>query len=229
VTISKNVVGNARNGGIATFYSSSHIVVSSNDISQDLSHGSAIYIHGTGATQAALISNNRIQVFGPSPAITTSQGALANSTIESNSISTVNSAGIRILEGTTVTTASNTIRVGGPSGVVYEGTSRGNILNNIITNTTAGLPVDTAQGGIHIVWRSANEPGQYNQIRHNTIVGFPISINDDCWGDHSSLNAMIDNTLDTIYHRGSASSYHGIITSNRANSNANAPVDGTSY
>jgi Pectate lyase superfamily protein/Right handed beta helix region len=228
VAISGNDVGNAANGGIAAFFASSHVNISSNTVSQDSSHGSAIFIHGTGATQSTLIASNKLQVLGTSPAINTSQGALANSTIQANEISSA-AAAIHILEGDGVSVLSNNIRVGGPTGVAFEGGSGGQILDNVITNTGAGLPPDTSQGGIHIYWRSAAKPAQNNRIENNTIVGFPISINDDCWGDHASLNVMRNNTLDTIYHRGNGASYHGTIEQNHTNLDPKIPVSATSY
>ena len=229
VVISGNDVGNAANGGIAAFYASARLNISSNTVSQDSRHGSAIFIHGTGATQSTLIANNKLQVLGPSPAINTAQGALANSTIQANEISSAAAAAIHILEGDGVSILSNNVRVGGPTGVAFEGGSGGRIADNVISNTSTGLAADTAQGGIHIYWRSAAAPAQSNRIESNTIVGFPISINDDCWGDHASLNMMRDNTLDTIYHRGGGSSYHGTIENNHTNSDPNIVVRATSY
>lgn len=228
VTISGNDVGNAANGGIAAFYASSRVNILSNTVSQDSSHGSAIFIHGTGVTQGAFIANNKLQVLGTAAAINTSQGALANSTIQANEISSA-AAAIRIVEGDGMSILSNNIRVGGPTGVAIEGGSGGQILHNMITNTGAALTADTSQGGIHIYWRSAAKPAQNNRIENNTIVGFPISINDDCWGDHTSLNVIRDNTLDTLYHRGSGLSYRGTIENNHANVGPKTLITATSY
>jgi polygalacturonase len=228
VAISGNDVGNAANGGIAAFYASSRLNIASNTVSQDASHGSAIFIHGAGVTQSTIIANNKLQVLGTSPAINTSQGALANSTIQANEISSA-AAAIHILEGDGVSVLSNNIRVGGSTGVTFEGGSGGQILDNVIASTAAGFATDTSQGGIHIYWRSAAEPAQNNRIESNTIVGFPISINDDCWGDHTSRNVMRNNAVDTIYHRGSGPSYHGTIENNHTNFNPNILVSATSY
>jgi hypothetical protein len=229
VAISENDVGNAVNGGIATFNGSSHVDISSNIVYEDASHGSAIYIHGAGATRNALIFKNKLRVLSRSPGINTAQGALANSTIQANEISSVTAAAVRILEGNGVSVLSNTIRVGGRTGIMFEGTSEGSILNNVITNTSTGLAADTAEGGIHILWRSTAAPAHNNRIENNTVVGFPISINDDCWGDNTSLNMMSNNTVDTIYHRGSGPSYHGTIQNNHANLDPKALVTAASY
>jgi Pectate lyase superfamily protein/Right handed beta helix region len=229
VLISGNDVGNAANGGIAAFYASSHVNISSNTVSQDSSHGSAIFIHGTGATESTLIVDNKLQVLGTSPAINTAQGALANSTIQGNQISSATAAAVRILEGDRVNILSNDIRVGGATGLSIEGGSGSSILNNVITGPSAGLVADIAQGGIHVVWRSAAEPAQNNRIESNTIVGFPISINDDCWGDHASFNVISDNAVDAIYHRGSGAPYRGTIENNHANSDQKMLVRAASY
>jgi len=121
------------------------------------------------------------------------------------------------------------MRVGAPTAIALEGTGGGLISDNIITDTAASEAIDTAQGGIHILWRSGSKPAQYNRITGNTINGFPISINDDCWGDNASLNTISGNTVDSIYHRGNRQSYHGVIESNYNKSNSHTLVDGTGY
>lgn len=246
VTISGNVVRNAVNGGIATFYGSSGVVISSNKVVQETafqkpaahpgSSYAAIHIHGGNkdtnrVSRSLSISGNTLDISGISSAITTDQGALEDSTIQSNVIdsSSVGAAPIRILGGKNVDILANKISAVAATGISFEGPSRSSIMNNVIVNKAAGLARDTSKGGINIYWRSPAEPAQYNQIKGNTITGYPVSINDNCWGDNSSFNVIDNNSVDTIFHRGSGASYKGLISNNHANSNANVAVGGTGY
>lgn len=246
VTISGNTVQNAVNGGIATFFGSTGVIISSNTVIQEATYQkpashpnssyAAVHIHGGNrpsnhVTQNVQIFDNTLNVAGVSWAITTDQGALGDSTIRSNVIasSSPSSAPIRILGGSNVDILTNRISGAAPVGVSIEGPSRSSILNNVIAYTGASRVLDTSKGGIHIYWRSAAEPAQYNQIKGNTITGYPISINDDCWGDNSSFNVIDNNLVDTVFHRGSGAAYKGVIANNHSNSNASAPVGGIGY
>jgi len=229
VTFSGNTIRNSVNGGIATFYGSAGVVITSNTVYQDENHGAALYFHGTGVTSDVFVSGNSLQVLGSAPAITTDLDVLAKSEILSNQISSAKSAAIRILEGNAVKIDSNIIRSGAATAIAYEGTSGGFITGNTITNTAGSLALDTTQGAIHILWRSISNPGQHNQIKGNSIIGFPISVNDDCWGDSSSFNTVSGNRVDAIYYRANRQSYHGVIEGNYKNSTVPTLVVGTSY
>ena len=226
--VSDNTVKNCINAGISTFFASEQIEFTGNFIKQDDGYGHGFFFYATGWNEYMNVTGNIIHTYNKH-CVGTDQFSLSSSLISDNvMIVDTDAAAIRILDGSIVNIINNQIQIGDTrTCIAFEGVSNSLIEGNWICTGTQlpnNIPVD--EGGIHLYWRSAQYPCQNNTIKNNVIEGFYVSINDNCWGDHTSYNLIDGNRVENIFYR--EGDYHGIIVNNYK-VNSNQLVAGTGY
>ncbi len=214
--ITGNTVKNGRNAAIATFFASEGVLIHANDITQQAGYGPGVRIFGEGISRDVTIRQNTIRTFD-SAGIFTNQRVLADSRITANHINGQQGVGIALLEADRVEVTDNVLLLGAtPRGLSLEGGSYGRVQGNrIIKDAAENRPDNPAnEGGIYLYWRSPEFPGQGNRVTGNSVRGFAVPINDNCWGQPST-NVITNNQVRAVYYNRAAGPYRGKALRNR--------------
>ena len=215
-TIVGNVAKNGRNAGIATFFASEGVRIQGNDIIQDADYGPGVRIFGEGISRQVTVRHNTIRTHN-SAGVFTNQRTLADSRISANHINVRRGVGISLLEADRVDVADNVLLLGNADrGLSLEGGSHCRVQRNQVLReeeeTLPGNPL--THGGIYLYWRSPEFPGQHNHVTNNTVRGFAVPINDNCWGQPST-NVITGNQVRAVYYNRATGPYRGTMSGNR--------------
>lgn len=232
--ITGNTVANCLNGGITLFYGAKRITITGNNVRQDSGCGPAIAFKTSTTSSQVTVSGNTLQAVAHM-AIATDAHALSDSVIDGNLMEAGYPMAVRLLDCYKVNTTNNKISVNqsapsgsGTIGLSYEGTSESLISGNQIELTVSDVSTANQGAGIYLYWRSAGYPCQKNTVTNNVVKGFLRSINDQCWGDASSWNAIQGNRVDAI-SRKNLTGWSGVISNNISYANPTLTVTPTSY
>ena len=230
-TASDNKVYDCLYGGITYFYGSHNCRADNNTVIQSAGMGPCIKIFGTSLSTRLSFTGNTLTHNGSQACFYTDDETLDNFVFEDNDLYAEHGPAMHITDSVAGGTINNN-RITVANGSVGIRGIGGNFLdlkeNTIIAlnDTATSLTVEGGVGGIYLAWRSATHPSKYCEVSGNTIRGFFAGIYDDCWGDNASFNAIRNNRVNTIYHRGT-SGWTGIATGNI--NNATTTVSATTY
>ena len=164
VIVNGNTVYDTGNGGITAFYSSTHMTVTGNSVSQHawtagthcaagwprgFGRGAAVHLNGVGVSSDVVIANKSLHS-SFDPAIATDRGVVDHLLVEGNRILSSGSHGMRFLYGKNVAVVGNTVDVTGTLGISLEGIQDAGVLNNRVhtaSTSTAPFSVATSMQG----------------------------------------------------------------------------------
>lgn len=213
-TVSGNSVKNGANGGITTFYRAASGQINGNTVMQESGMGPCIKCYGAGVSVGLSFVGNTLINTGNQPGFYADDGVLIDFVFEDNYVQVINGRGLRIADGENAVIRGNRIFVtSGSVGIDCQGFDYAQISDNYVHSSSDSSSSHYGNGGIVLYWRNATYPGKYCEVSGNTIVGFNTGINDNCWGDSASGNAIRNNRVNTIYHNGT-SGWTGVATGN---------------
>jgi hypothetical protein len=235
-----NTVGWTKNGGITFFYASSNLTVSGNTINSPQGSGPGIGFYDDGqcgapnnstfcpASTNIAVSGNSITTDGAYAIVTDGTnnpaGANNNITIANNTI-TATSTAINLADVNYASVEGNFVTVSGPTAIDIGGSNYITIAGNIITTVSDTSTGFGNRGGIYMPWTNNAWPTQYNDIHGNTISGFEISIEDDCWGNVASGDLIENNRVSGMIVQWTGGT--GVISDNTLLSNPSQSVPAT--
>lgn len=218
IAVTGNTVVDCVTAALAVFYGPAEVVFSSNTITQTAGKGPGIKAVGGGMSIRISAIGNTITTTGQ-PGIFYESLQVSDSLITGNDITAlgVGALGLRLRSADLMEIDGNIIRTDQPTGIQIEGGADNGINDNRISHTgTADASAGGSAGGIRVIWISATATGKRTRIRGNNILGFVTGINDDCGGDNASGMLVENNSLNTIYHRGTvATGWNGLIVNAR--------------
>jgi parallel beta-helix repeat protein len=234
-----NTVLNTKNGGITFFYSSSNLAISGNTINAPQGSGPGIGFYDDGLcgdqktfcppSTNITVSGNDITTDGAYAIVT--DGASNNPAGANNDVSiadntiTATSTAIFLSDTNYASAEGNRITVSGPTAIDLGGSNYATVADNIITTTSDNSTGNGNWGGIYMPWESASYPTQYNDIHGNTISGFEISIEDDCWGNTATGDLIENNRVSGMIVQWTGGT--GVVAGNTLLDNPSQPVGAT--
>lgn len=234
-----NTVLSTKNGGITFFYSASNLAISGNTITAPQGSGPGIGFYDDGLcgdqktfcppSTNITVSGNEITTDGAYAIVTDGAsnnpaGANNNLTIANNTITSTSTA-IFLSDTNYASLEGNRVAVTGATAINLGGSNYATVADNIITTTSDTSTGYGDRGGIYLPWVSTTYPTQYNDIHGNTISGFEISIEDDCWGNTASGDLIENNRVSGMVVQFAGGT--GVVSGNTSLANPSQAVPAT--